>query len=68
MLRISLALEEGRSPRLTDAFSDFNLAPGFLAGQLLYLAIVLAGLALCLSGSWLRAVTPGRPGALAPTP
>jgi hypothetical protein len=34
------------NPRLADAFNHFNLAPGFLAGQLLYLAVVLAGLVL----------------------
>jgi hypothetical protein len=46
LLRISLALQDGRNPRLADAFNHFNLAPGFLAGQLLYLTIVLAGLVL----------------------
>ena len=46
LLRISLALENGRNPRLADAFNHFNLAPGFLAGQLLYLAMVLAGLVI----------------------
>lgn len=46
LLRISLALDEGRDPRLADAFNNFNLAPAFLAGQLLYLTMVLAGLAL----------------------
>ncbi len=46
LLRISLALEDGRNPRLADAFNHFDLAPVFLAGQLLYLAMVLAGLVL----------------------
>jgi hypothetical protein len=46
LLRISLALHDGRNPRLADAFNHFNLAPGFLAGQLLYLAMVVAGLTL----------------------
>ena len=46
LLRISLALHDGQSPRLVDAFTHFKLAPGFLAGQLLYLAMVVAGLVL----------------------
>jgi hypothetical protein len=46
LLRISLALQEGRNPSVADAFNHLNLAPGFLAGQLLYLAIVVAGLVL----------------------
>jgi hypothetical protein len=46
LLRISLALQDGRHPRLADAFKNFNLGPSFLAGQLLYLAVVLAGLVL----------------------
>lgn len=46
LLRISLALQDGRNPRFADAFNHFNLAPGFLAGQLLYLAMVVAGLGL----------------------
>jgi hypothetical protein len=46
LLRISLALQDGRNPRLVDAFNHFSWAPGFLAGQLLYLAMVLAGLVL----------------------
>jgi hypothetical protein len=46
LLRISLALQFGRNPTLADAFNHFSLAPGFLAGQLLYLAMVLAGLVL----------------------
>jgi hypothetical protein len=46
LLRISRALQDGRNPRLADAFDHFNLAPGFLAGQLLYLTMVLAGLVL----------------------
>ena len=46
LLRISLALQFGRNPTLADAFKHFKLAPGFLAGQLLYLAVVLAGLML----------------------
>jgi hypothetical protein len=48
LLRISVALEEGRNPRLGDAFNHFNLAPGFLVGQLLYLAMVLVGLVLLI--------------------
>jgi hypothetical protein len=48
LLRISLALQEGRNPRLADAFKHFNLGPGFLAAQLLYLAMVLAGLVLLI--------------------
>lgn len=48
LLRISLALEDGRNPGLADAFRHFDLAPGFLAGQLLYLAMVLAGLVLLI--------------------
>ena len=48
LLRISLAVEDGRNPRLADAFNHFDLAPGFLAGQLLYLAMVLAGLVLLI--------------------
>ena len=43
---LALALQFGRKPTLADAFNHFNLAPGFLAGQLLYLAMVLAGLLL----------------------
>jgi hypothetical protein len=46
LLRISLALRDGRNPKFVDAFDHFNLAPAFLAGQLLYLAMVLAGLVL----------------------
>ena len=46
LLRISLALEDGRNARLADAFNQFSFAPGFLAGQLLYLAMVVAGLVL----------------------
>jgi hypothetical protein len=48
LLRIGLALEDGRNPRLADAFKHFNLGPSFLAGQLLYLAMVLAGLVLLI--------------------
>ncbi len=48
LLRISLALQDGRNPRFADAFKHFNLGPGFLAGQLLYLAMVLAGLVLLI--------------------
>jgi len=48
LLRISLALEEGRNPRLADALTQFKLGPGFLAGQLLYLAMVLAGLVILI--------------------
>jgi hypothetical protein len=56
LLRISLALADGRNPSLADAFNHFNLAPGFLAGQLLYLAMVLAGLVLLVvPGSLLAA-------------
>jgi len=46
LLRIGLALEDGRKARLADAFNHFSLAPSFLAGQLLYLAMVIAGLVL----------------------
>jgi hypothetical protein len=46
LLRISLALQDGRNPKLADAFNHFSLAPCFLTGQLLYLAMVLAGLVL----------------------
>src|ERR1700687_4045812 len=38
LMRMSLALEDVRNPRLADAFNHFNSAPGFLAGQLHYLA------------------------------
>ncbi len=48
VLRISLALQDGRNPRIADAFKHFNLGPGFLAAQLLYLAMVLAGLVLLI--------------------
>jgi hypothetical protein len=48
LLRISVALEDGRNPTLTDAFKHFKLSPGFLIGQLLYLALVLAGLVILL--------------------
>jgi hypothetical protein len=44
LLRISLALQYGRNPRLADTFNHFNLTRGFLAAQRLYLAMVLAGL------------------------
>jgi hypothetical protein len=49
LLRISLALQDGRNPRVADAFKHFNLGPGFLACQLLYVAIVLAGLVLLVA-------------------
>jgi hypothetical protein len=56
LLRISLALQDGRNPRLVDAFDHFKLAPGFLAAQLLYLAMVLAGLVLLVvPGIWVAA-------------
>jgi hypothetical protein len=46
LLRISLALADGRNPRLADALNQFSFAPAFLVGQLLYLAMVVAGLVL----------------------
>jgi hypothetical protein len=48
LLRISLALQDGRHPTFADAFKHFNLGPSFLAGQLLYLAMVLGGLLLLI--------------------
>jgi hypothetical protein len=48
LLRISLALQDGLNPRIEDAFKHFSLGPGFLAGQLLYLAMVVAGLVLLI--------------------
>ena len=48
LLRISLALRDGRHPKIADAFKHFNRGPSFLAGQLLYLAMVLAGLLLLI--------------------
>jgi hypothetical protein len=46
LLRISLALHDGRTPTLADVFKHFNLGPGLLTGQLLYLTLVLSGLVL----------------------
>lgn len=48
LLRVSLALQDGRNPRLAEAFKHFKLGPGFLAGQLLYVAMVLAGLVILI--------------------
>jgi hypothetical protein len=44
LLRVSLALQDGTNPSFADAFKHFKLGAGFLAGQLLYMAMVLAGL------------------------
>jgi uncharacterized membrane protein len=44
LLRVSLVIQNARNPTLADAFKHFNLGPCFLAGQLLYLAMVLVGL------------------------
>ena len=45
-LRICLDVSEGKEPVYGDAFKHLALGPQFLAGQLLYALMVLAGLAL----------------------
>ena len=56
LLNVSLAFQDARNPTLADAFRHLNLGPPFLAGQLLYLAVVLVGLVfLVVPGIFLAA-------------
>jgi hypothetical protein len=48
-LRICLALSEGKEPVFADAFKHLALGPAFLAGQILYLILVVVGLALLIA-------------------
>lgn len=45
-IQICLALCEGREPALADIFAHLALGPKFLAGQILYLLMVVIGLLL----------------------
>lgn len=45
-IQICLALREGREPTFADIFAHLALGPKFLAGQILYLLIVVIGLLL----------------------
>ncbi|HSY32941.1 MAG TPA: hypothetical protein VLA42_13205 [Verrucomicrobiae bacterium] len=45
-LRICLALCDGGEPRYADAFTQLTLGPKFLAGQMLYLLMMVTGLLL----------------------
>ncbi len=47
-LRICLALHDGGEPRFADTFAQLALGPKFLAGQILYLMMALAGLGLLI--------------------
>lgn len=48
-LRICLGLSHGREPQYADIFADLNLGPKFLAGQILYLLMVMIGLLLLVA-------------------
>jgi hypothetical protein len=48
ILRIGLALYDGRKPKFSDLFVGMALGPKFLVAQLLYLAVVLIGLVLLI--------------------
>lgn len=43
-LQICLALSEGEEPKFADTFAHLALGPKFLAGQMLYLLMVVVGL------------------------
>jgi hypothetical protein len=45
-LQICLALCDGRKPTFADAFTQLTLGPKFLAGQMLYLLMIVIGLLL----------------------
>ena len=45
-LRICLAIHDGEDPAFADAFAHLALGPKFLAGQILYLLMVVVGLVL----------------------
>ena len=48
LLKISLALYDGEEPTFSDVFAHLALGPKFLAGQLLYLLMVVSGSALLI--------------------
>ncbi|HKM90407.1 MAG TPA: hypothetical protein VJX29_07325 [Candidatus Acidoferrales bacterium] len=48
-LRICLSLAEGKEPVFADAFKHLALGPAFLVGQILYLILVVVGLALLIA-------------------
>jgi hypothetical protein len=48
LIKIGFALYNGEEPTYSDMFTHLTLGPTFLAGQLLYLLIVVVGLVLVL--------------------
>lgn len=45
-IRICLGLSDGRAPQYADIFAHLNMGPKLLAGQILYLLMVMIGLLL----------------------